>query len=155
MEKVMDLHPDAHLPDFHASTLRKREKDRTPVAAEVKEAGPTRGKVALFATCYCNVNTPDIGQDIIEGFEHNGIPVRLLKDAKCCGMPKLELGDLDSVAAQKDKNLPVFTRAIDDGYDLDADGLATQLRIGAEVDIRSTDRNDLRIRTGQRHDRVL
>jgi len=118
MEKVLDLHPDAHLPDFHSSTLRKREGGRTPLAAEVKEAGPTRGKVALFATCYCNANTPDIGQDIIRVFEHNGIPVRLTDREECCGMPKLEQGDLDTVEKYARKNIPELVRLIDAGWDI-------------------------------------
>ena len=33
-------------------------------------------------------------------------------------MPKLELGDLEKVEQLKDANLPVFEKAIDDGYDL-------------------------------------
>jgi len=118
MDKVLDLHPDAHLPDFHSNTLRKREGGRTPLAAEVKEAGPTRGKVALFATCYCNANTPDIGQDIIKVFEHNGIPMRLTDKEECCGMPKLEQGDLDTVEKYARKNIPELVRLIDDGWDI-------------------------------------
>jgi Fe-S oxidoreductase len=118
MEKVMDLHPDAHLPDFHSRTLRKREGGRTPLAAEAKEAGPTRGKVALFATCYCNANTPGIGQDLIKVFEHNGIPVRLTGKEECCGMPKLEQGDLDTVEKYARKNIPELVRLIDEGWDL-------------------------------------
>jgi len=118
MEKVMDLHPDAHLPDFHSKTLRKREGGRTPLAAEVKQAGPTRGKVALFATCYCNANTPDIGQDLIKVFEHNGIPVRLTAKEECCGMPKLEQGDLDTVGKYARKNIPELVRLIDEGWDI-------------------------------------
>ena len=120
MEKALDLHPDAHLPDFHSDTLRRRDKGRNPAAAEVREAGPTRGKVALFATCYCNVNTPDIGQDIIEVFEHNGIPVRLTDKEECCGMPKLEQGDLDTVEKYKEVNIPQLVKLIDEGWDLTA-----------------------------------
>ena len=55
---------------------------------------------------------------MIAVLNHNGIPVRLLKDAKCCGMPKLELGDLKKVAQLKDANLPTFLQAIGDGYDI-------------------------------------
>ena len=33
-------------------------------------------------------------------------------------MPKLELGDLDSVAALKDQNIPVLAKLVDEGYDL-------------------------------------
>jgi Fe-S oxidoreductase len=118
MEKVMDLHPDAHLPEFHSDTLRRREKGRTPVTAEVKEAGPTRGKVAVFATCYCNVNTPGIGQDMIKVFEHNGIPVRLTEKEECCGMPKLEQGDLETVEKYKNVNIPQLVKLIDEGWDI-------------------------------------
>ncbi len=49
---------------------------------------------------------------------HNDISVRLLYDTRCCGMPKLELGDLKAVEKLKDANLPIFLEAIDAGYDL-------------------------------------
>jgi len=118
MEKVMDLHPDAHLPEFHSNTLRKRDKGRQPAQAVVKKAGPTTGKVVLFATCYCNVNTPDIGQDLIRVFEHNGIPVRLTEKEKCCGMPKLEQGDLETVDKYRKTNIPELVRLVDEGWDI-------------------------------------
>jgi Fe-S oxidoreductase len=118
MARVMDVHPDAHLPDFHSRTLRKREKNRTPAAVDVKEAGPTRGKVVLFSTCYCNVNTPDVGQDLIRVFEHNGIPVCLTAREECCGMPKLEQGDLQTVDKYRKTNIPELVRLIDDGWDV-------------------------------------
>jgi Fe-S oxidoreductase len=118
MEKVMDIHPDAHLPEFHSSTLRRRDRGREPVQAVAKTAGPTTGKVALFATCYCNVNTPDIGQDLIKVFEHNGIPVRLTEKEECCGMPKLEQGDLQTVDKYRKVNIPELLRLIGEGWDL-------------------------------------
>jgi len=118
MEKVMDLHPQAHLPEFHSDTLRRREKKHQPLQAVVKKAEPTRGKVALFATCYCNVNTPDVGQDLIKVFEHNGIPVRLTDKEECCGMPKLEQGDLETVDKYRRANIPELVRLIDDGWDI-------------------------------------
>jgi Fe-S oxidoreductase len=118
MEKVMDLHPEAHLPEFHSQTLRKRDKGRAPAQVTVTAAEPTRGKVALFATCYCNVNTPDVGQDLIRVFEHNGIPVRLTGKEECCGMPKLEQGDLQTVDKYRRTNVPELVRLIDEGWDI-------------------------------------
>jgi len=118
MEKVMDLHPEAHLPEFHSDTLRRREKNHQPVEAAVRNAGPTRGKVALFATCYCNVNTPNVGQDLIKVFEHNDIPVRLTDKEECCGMPKLEQGDLATVDKYRRANIPELVRLIDEGWDI-------------------------------------
>ena len=84
--KMMDnalYPPDAPLPQYAAKTLRKRTKGRKPLEAEVKQAGPTRGKVALFATCYGNNFEPVIGEDLIAVFEHNGIPVTVAERERC------------------------------------------------------------------------
>ena len=62
--------------------------------------------MALFATCYGNYNEPQVGEDLVAVFEHNGIPVTLLPRERCCGMPKLELGDLEQVAKLKEENIP-------------------------------------------------
>jgi Fe-S oxidoreductase len=118
LEKALDIHPDAHLPEYHTDTIRKRDKDRSPVFLEPVEAAPTRGKAALFTTCYCNVNEPDIGSDLISIFEHNGIPVTLTSKEACCGMPKLEQGDLETVDKYKKKNIPELVRLIDEGWDI-------------------------------------
>jgi Fe-S oxidoreductase len=118
LEKTLDLDRRAHLPQFHADTLRRREKNHAPVAVEVRAAGPTAGRAALFATCYCNVNTPDIAQDLIKVFEHNGIPVRLTAKEECCGMPKLEQGDLQTVDKYRKTNIPELVRLIDEGWDI-------------------------------------
>jgi Fe-S oxidoreductase len=118
MEKTLDIHRDATLPEYHSDTLRRRNKARQPSAAEPVAAGPTRGKVALFATCYCNTNTPDIGDDLIRVFEHNGIPVRLTATEECCGMPKFEQGDLETVDKYKRRNIPELVRLIDAGWDI-------------------------------------
>ena len=51
-------------------------------------------------------------------FEHNGIPVKVVGKEKCCGMPKLELGDLETVEKYKDFNIPQLKALIDEGYDI-------------------------------------
>ena len=118
LEKTLDLDHRAHLPEFHSDTLRRRDKGRQPAAVEVQATGPTRGKAALFTTCYCNVNTPDIGQDLIRVFEHNNIPVRLTNKEECCGMPKLEQGDLETVDKYRKTNIPELISLIDEGWDI-------------------------------------
>jgi Fe-S oxidoreductase len=118
LDKVLGVHADAKLPEYHSKTLRKRLRDHGPADMHVEAAGTTRGKVALFATCYGNYNEPHIGEDLVAVFEHNGIPVRLVDKEQCCGMPKLELGDLASVARAKDANIPVLARLADEGWDI-------------------------------------
>jgi len=118
LEKVLGVHPDAILPEYHSSTLRRRLGKQLDEAGTVVSAGRTRGKVALFATCYCNYNEPDIGGDLVRIFQHNDIPLTLAPREQCCGMPKLELGDLDAVKAARDANIPELVKLVDAGWDI-------------------------------------
>ena len=118
LDKVLGVHPDAILPEYHSSTLRKRLGKQAGETGAVVAAGPTRGKVALFATCYCNYNEPGIGEDLAAVFRHNEIPLTLAPREQCCGMPKLELGDLDAVRAARDANIPELVKLVDAGWDI-------------------------------------
>lgn len=118
LDKTLGVHPDAILPKYHSDTLRKRIKRRKNDSLVAVPAGRTRGKVVLFATCYGNYNEPQVGEDLIAVFEHNNIPVRLAEKERCCGMPKLELGDLDAVARAKEANIPVLAKLVDEGWDI-------------------------------------
>ncbi|MDH3888332.1 MAG: heterodisulfide reductase-related iron-sulfur binding cluster [Gammaproteobacteria bacterium] len=118
LDKVLGVHPDAILPEYHSSTLRKRLGKHADESGTVVAAGRTRGKVALFATCYCNYNEPGIGEDLAAVFRHNEIPLTLAPREQCCGMPKLELGDLDAVRAARDANIPELVKLVDSGWDI-------------------------------------
>jgi Fe-S oxidoreductase len=117
-DKTVGIHPQAPVPKFHTRTLNRRMDAQQDASQPAQATGRTRGKVAIFVTCYGNHNEPHVVEDMVAVLKHNGISVRLLMDARCCGMPKLELGDLNSVAKLKGANLPIFLEAIDAGYDL-------------------------------------
>ncbi len=112
------IHPEAPIPTFHSKTLSRRVADEVGQNLEVKPGQRTTGKVAIYVTCYGDHNEPQVVEDMISVLNHNGVPVKVLKDAKCCGMPKLELGDLRKVEKLKDANLPIFLQAIEEGYDI-------------------------------------
>jgi glycerol-3-phosphate dehydrogenase subunit C len=118
VDKTVGLHAKAPVPKFHTKTLSRRLDEHQNVEAPAQPAGRTRGKVAIHVTCYGEHNEPEVVEDMVAVLNHNGISVRLLQDARCCGMPKLELGDLKAVEKLKDANLPIFLEAIDAGYDL-------------------------------------
>ena len=61
-----------------------------------------------------------MGEDFAKVFQHNGIHIDTIPKEKCCGMPKLELGDLESVNKLKEANIPVLAALVDQGYDLTA-----------------------------------
>jgi len=115
LETVLGVHRDARLPPYASQPLRNRLRSRTPSHAEAVPTPETRGRVVLFAGCYANYNEPQIGEDIVRVFEHNGIPVTIAARERCCGMPKLELGDLDAISWAKDFNLPELALLVDDG----------------------------------------
>jgi Fe-S oxidoreductase len=118
LEKVLGVHPDAILPKYHSKSGRKRVAGHKTDPAKAEPVGRTRGKVAVFATCYGNRNEPHIVEDMFKVFEHNDIPTTLVEKEQCCGMPKLELGDLEAVARAKDANIPVLAKMIDEGWDI-------------------------------------
>ena len=117
VEKLLAVHPEAVLPQYHTKTLRKRVSKLKARKATGEPAGPTHGKVALFATCYGNYNEPHVGEDLVAVFEHNNIPVTIDRKEQCCGMPKLELGDLEAVRKAKEANIPYAVIAMSTDYD--------------------------------------
>jgi Fe-S oxidoreductase len=62
----------------------------------------------------------EIGEDLLKVFRHNDIHIELVPKEQCCGMPKLELGDLESVRQAKEANIPVLAALVDQGFDLTA-----------------------------------
>jgi len=116
LESMLCVHSDAVVPQYHSKTLRKRLLPKS--GADAEPAGPTQGRVALFATCYGNYNEPHTGEDLAAVLEHNGIPVTIAPKEQCCGMPKLELGDLEAVQAAKEANIPVLATLVDEGWDI-------------------------------------
>lgn len=117
-EKLLGISADAILPEFHSNNLRKRESKFQHINVEPIPTDQTTGKVALFVTCYGNRNEPEMAEDLIKVFEHNGIPVKITPKERCCGMPKLELGDFESIKESKDFNIPVLSKLIDEGFDI-------------------------------------
>lgn len=114
-EKAVGVHRDAWLPDFTSKPLRKNAK---PGESAAKDGDRTPGKVAIFATCYINNNEPEIGQDLIRVLEHNEVAWTFASKEVCCGMPKLEQGDLEGVEKLKRVNIPVLAKLAAEGYAL-------------------------------------
>jgi Fe-S oxidoreductase len=115
MDAVLGVHPDAWMPELATRRFRW-SADKRGRANVVKDGERTPGKVAIFATCYVNYNEPGIGDDLLRVLEHNTIPYVIVEKESCCGMPKLELGDLKAVERHKNANIPVLARYAKEGY---------------------------------------
>lgn len=120
MESQLGVDKNAWLPEFAKKKFRSIEKanraDVIPAPIAVVDGDRTPGKVAIFSTCYVNYNEPGIGEDLVKILNHNNIPYVLAEKEACCGMPKLELGDLESVAKLAEKNIPALAKLAKQGY---------------------------------------
>ena len=119
LDKALGVHPEAPVPRYESRPARSRLASSMPAPASPVQATPeTTGRVALFTTCYGNRNEPGLALDLAAVYAHNGIEVRLAARERCCGMPKLELGDLEAVARLKEENIPQLLAMIDAGCDI-------------------------------------
>jgi glycerol-3-phosphate dehydrogenase subunit C len=113
MEKAIGVHRERNLPAY--SPRRFRAKAATSRASMPRNGERSPGKVAVFSTCYVNYNEPGIGHDLLAILEHNDIPYTFVENEACCGMPKLELGDLEAVERLKAINIPPLSRLAHEG----------------------------------------
>lgn len=114
MESTLGIHKDRELPEYTSAKFRSTA--RPDKQFPVKDGKDTPGKVAIFSTCYINYNEPGIGHDLLKILAHNEVPAIIVEKEVCCGMPKLELGDLEAVSKLKAKNIPVLAKLARDGY---------------------------------------
>ena len=143
-EKGFGVHKDAFVAKYHTRNMAKLNKDTPPAEFAAKPVRETTGKVALYATCYGNYNEPELGADFLKVFLHNQIDIKLVPKEHCCGMPKLELGDLDSVEKNMHKNIPILANLVDKGYDLIAPVPSCVLMYKQELPLMFPNNEDVR-----------
>lgn len=114
METTLGVDKTAWIPSYAPHKFRPNAAQSA--AFPVRDTSRTPGKVAIYSTCYINYNEPGIGHDLTKILAHNEIPYVIIEKEACCGMPKLELGDLQAVAANKEKNIPVLASLAREGY---------------------------------------
>ncbi len=114
MEAAMGVHRDADLPKFHGNTFMKRAANK-PARAE--DAPAKDRKAVLYATCFVNYNSPDIGEDALAVLARNGVETETVYP-ECCGMPQLEQGDIATVAEKAKAVAKELLPWVDKGYDI-------------------------------------
>ena len=115
MEGVLGIDRNAALPDFHRRTFTSEARKNPPV---VDATAPAAGrKAVLYATCFANYNAPDIGHAAQSVLARNGVETEVVYP-RCCGMPKLEHGDIARVAEHARTVSAEMAPWIDKGYDV-------------------------------------
>lgn len=128
MEKTLGIHRDKELPDFAGETFEKWADKQGRLVDGPSKALPAPGgdagdhgddgaaiEAVLFQTCYVQNNEPDVGKDCLEVLDANQVGVQCVKGLTCCGMPRWERGDLDSLRAQAKTNLDKLMPFVDQG----------------------------------------
>jgi Fe-S oxidoreductase len=109
MEKLLGIHRRKLLPDFAATTFEKW----------AERQGLIKGKldceVVLFQTCYVQNNEPEIGRDTVSVMQKNQVDIQCEKGLACCGMPRWEAGDIESLRAQARINLDKLLPYVENG----------------------------------------
>ncbi len=113
IEWLTGIDRDAALPKFASRPLV-----REPAPLAVNRDAPAFGrKAVIYATCFVNYNNPGLGRAARAVLAHNGVETEVVYPV-CCGMPKLEQGDLEAVAARARKVAGELGRWIDKGYEV-------------------------------------
>ena len=142
MERVLKVHRNRELPPYAAKRFRSNAARSGELP--VRDGKSTPGKVAVFSTCYVNYNEPGIGHDLLAILAHNRIPYVLVGEEACCGMPKLELGDLASVERLNNENVPRLAPLARQGYAILAPVPSCTLMFKQELPLLFPDDPDLK-----------
>jgi len=117
IEKIAGVHREADLPKY-APTAQTFVRQAESAPPAVNTDAPAHGREAVFyATCFVNYNKPDTGVLAQRILAKNGVATSALHPG-CCGMPQLEQGQLDDVAAMAKTVATAFRPHVDAGKDV-------------------------------------
>lgn len=112
---MLGIDTEVELPKYHSKTFGDQAK-KSPL--EVNKDAPAFGrKAVIYSTCIVEFNTPDTGQAARKVLAHNGVETEVVYPG-CCGMPKLEHGDINGVNTQAENVAAELRPWIDKGYDV-------------------------------------
>jgi len=127
MEHTVGIHRDRKLPAYADESFLTWWQRRAPVDPKAEPAA----SVAVFATCYGNYNDPEIPKAAVEVLEHAGCSVTCPEQV-CCGMPKLDGGDLEGARKLARKNVETLLPWVREGRKIICSGPSCTLVLRTE-----------------------
>ncbi|MFQ5762858.1 MAG: anaerobic glycerol-3-phosphate dehydrogenase subunit C, partial [Candidatus Bathyarchaeia archaeon] len=116
MHDSLGIHRDRLLPIYHGKTFEEQYAAWRKNTAQLLST-KSKGKVALFYTCFVNYNYPSIGMAAVDVLHRNGVEV-VCPSQKCCGMPFLDGGQLDHALENAAFNVRSLASFVKEGYDV-------------------------------------
>jgi len=148
MQSLAGVHKEAALPQFAKKTLVDQAKD----FPDADPNGPAAGqKAVIYATCYGNYNTTEIGEAAMKILAKNGVECEVVYP-ECCGMPQMEQGDVETVAGKAKNVAKALKPYIDDGYDVIALIPSCALMLKFEWPLLVPDDEDVKALSAASHD---
>jgi Fe-S oxidoreductase len=133
LEKTLGVHRDRLLPTYSSETFavwwERRGGSTSPL-----ERAPIADRVAFFTTCSLNYNAPDVARAAVAVLERSGCDVAVPAQ-RCCGMPYLESGDVDSARECRRGNVDAFLPFVRAGYTIVSPGPTCSLTLKKEYPI--------------------
>ncbi|HEY5677801.1 MAG TPA: heterodisulfide reductase-related iron-sulfur binding cluster, partial [Myxococcales bacterium] len=124
MEKTVGIAKGRQLPAYAEESFATWWSRRAPV-----QGGET--PVVLFATCYVNYNDPAIGKAAVSVLERAGCAVSCPEQV-CCGMPKLDGGDLEGARELARRNVETLLPSVRAGARIVTPGPSCTLTLRTE-----------------------
>jgi glycerol-3-phosphate dehydrogenase subunit C len=112
LDKLLGIDRRRDLPAFESPTFRQWFRNR-PVATDISG----RRKIAYFYGCFTNTNEVDVGKAAVACLEAYGFSVTL-PPQRCCGLPRLGLGDLRGAREMGRRNLSLLLPTVREGTDI-------------------------------------
>ncbi|MBI4470386.1 MAG: anaerobic glycerol-3-phosphate dehydrogenase subunit C [Acidobacteria bacterium] len=128
LDWFLGIHRDRRLPPYARIGFSRWFRSRTPASGT---SNARLGKVALFPTCSVDYNYPDIGKASVAVLERNGLEV-VVPEQRCCGMPFLDAGDLDSAVAHARFNVRKLADLVRAGHEIVIPGPTCSLMLKKE-----------------------
>jgi glycerol-3-phosphate dehydrogenase subunit C len=133
MEKTLGVHRDRLLPTWAGETFL-RWWERRGGATVPSGAAPAPDRVALFVTCAIDANSPEVARAAVAVLEKNGCEV-VVPAQRCCGMPFLESGDLESAKECRRDNVATLLPFVRAGYTVVSPGPTCSLTLKKEYPV--------------------
>jgi Fe-S oxidoreductase len=116
MEKTVGIHREWPLPIYEGQPFSKWFANHEP-----KSGVGVNGRVAFFTTCTVEYSDVETGIAAVQVLEHNGIEV-IEGYETCCGMPYLDVGNVDAATQNARRNIAALARFVRQGYSVVAPG---------------------------------
>jgi glycerol-3-phosphate dehydrogenase subunit C len=137
VEKTLGVHRDRLLPTWSSETFLQWWERRGGVTAP-SPMPSHRERAALFVTCSVNASSPEVARAAVAVLERNGCEVAVPAQ-RCCGMPFLESGDLDSARECRSSNVTSLLPFVRAGYTVVVPGPTCSLTLKKEYPMLGSD----------------